>query len=110
MFRSSGMLPKHASGLTDGPNANFAPRNLERVTVSKNRDSIAVDNQLAILGFNSARIFSVCRIVFELVYHIFQIHKRVIDGNNFDSFIGAGGPAHQPSDAAKAVDAKCQRW
>lgn len=54
---------EHTCGLNNVSDTALSPGNLRRVTLAKDSDGLAIDDQLAVLGFDGALEVSVCRVI-----------------------------------------------
>ena len=95
---------EHAGGLNNIVSAGLAPRNLRGVHAVVNSYSLAVDDELAVLGFNGAVEMTVNGIILEHVDHVVKIDERIVYRNNLNRGIGSGNTEYQSADTAKAIN------
>ena len=88
--------------------ADFVPLQVGRVLFSGNADSLAVDNQFAVLDFNGTLELAVHSVITQHISHIFNINQ-VVDADDFDVISFLSGTENQAADTAKSVntDANC---
>lgn len=72
------------SGFNDIGSFILGPWDLSRVAFGVDGDSLAINDELAILGLNGALVTAVGGVVLEHVDHVFQVDEGVVDGNNLD--------------------------
>ena len=83
--------------------ATLAPRDLRGIALREHGDLVAVDDQLAVLGFDGAVEAAVRRVVLEHVDHVVEGHEGVVDGDHVDA-LGERGAEHDAPDATESVD------
>src|SRR5690606_39073965 len=66
-------------------------------------DFLAIHDEVAILGFNSAVEFSVCGIIFQHIRHVVWRNK-IVNTYNLDVFAGEGGSECKAADTAKSIN------
>jgi len=92
-----------AGGLDDILGAGAGPVDGSGVPLAKDGDSVAVDDELSVLGLNAALELSVGRVVLEHVHHVVKRDEGIIDGDDLGA-LGDGGAENQATDAAESVD------
>ena len=94
---------EETSRLDDIFSADFAPLEVCRVTLSRDTDSLTVDDEVTVLDFYRTVEAAVHRVVLEHVSHVLCI-EEVIDTYDLDIATLLGSTEDKTADTSEAVD------